>query len=113
MDQDSSRPLVYVIDGEIPVADSLATMFRENGLHATPFTDPRQALFQARRNPPQLALVNSIMTDLAVALSGVAPGCRFLFLSESSQAQTLLERARRLGFCCQPVVRSGQIGPVG
>jgi DNA-binding NtrC family response regulator len=113
MDQDSSGPLVYVIDGEIPVADSLATMFCENGLHATPFTDPRQALFQARRNPPQLVLVNSTMTDLAVALSGVAPGCRFLFLSESSQAQTLLERARRLGFCCQPLVRSGQIGPVG
>ncbi len=98
MNHDSSPPLIYVVDSERPVAESLATMFCENGLHATPFTDPRQALFQARRDRPQLALVNSVMTDLAVALSGVAPNCRFLFLSGSSPAEAQLERARRLGF---------------
>jgi FixJ family two-component response regulator len=96
MDQNSFQPLIYIVGDEILVADSLAAIFRRNGLRAIPFTDPRRALSHARRIRPQLLLVDLAMpvmsgVDLAIAMSEVAPNCRVLFSSSSPQAQRLLD----------------------
>ncbi len=104
MDQNIFQSLIYIVDDEILFAGSLAAIFRRNGLRAIPFTDPRRALSQARLDPPQLLLIDVGMSamsgvDLAVAMSEVAPNCRFLFLSGSPQGQTSLDRARRQSYC--------------
>jgi len=102
MDHKSFQPLIYIVGDEILVDDSLAAIFRRNGLRAVPFTDPRRALWQTRRIRPQLLLVDLAMpvmsgVDLAIAMSEVAPNCRVLFFG-SPQAQRLLDRVRGQGY---------------
>jgi DNA-binding response OmpR family regulator len=108
MDQNNFRPLTYIVNDETMIAGSLAAILRRNGLHAMAFTDPRRALSQARLIPPQLLVVDLALpaisgVDLAVAMSEIVPNCRFLFLYSSSQAQTLLDRPRRRGYCFELV----------
>lgn len=110
MDHNRLQPLIYIVDDEILVATSLAAIFRRNGLRAIPFTDPRRALSHSRLIPPQLLLVDLALpvmsgVDLAVAMTEVAPNCRFLFFSRSPQAQRLLDRVREQGYCFESVSR--------
>lgn len=104
MNPNSFQPLIYIVDDEILAANSLAAILRRSGMRAIPFTDPRQALSQARLIPPQLLVANLAMpamsgVDLAAGMSQVAPNCRFLFFSDSLQAQTLPDWARLQDYC--------------
>jgi DNA-binding NtrC family response regulator len=103
MSDHSSGPVIYLVDEKASIAYSLAAVFRRRGLNPTPFTNPREALSQAKLNPPQLLITSLVMTDmsgveLAVAMNKIAPSCLFLFLSETWQVERLLNRVRRLGF---------------
>jgi DNA-binding NtrC family response regulator len=106
MNDNSFGPVIYLVDDKVSAAYALAAVFRRRGLNPAPFTNPREALFQAKLDPPHLLITSLVMTDmsgveLAIAMNKVAPNCRFLFLSETWQAETLLTQVRRLGFCLE------------
>jgi DNA-binding NtrC family response regulator len=86
MDRYSSKPLVYIVDDVMVIAESLAAILRRSGLRSLSFRNPTLALFQARLSPPHLFLINEVMSampgaDLAVSMIQAAPNCRVLYYS--------------------------------
>jgi DNA-binding NtrC family response regulator len=100
--QSSSQSRVFVVDDEIIIASTLATILQRNGFDALSFTHPLEALKAARVKAPDLLISDVMMpdlsgVDLAILLKKHCPGCRVLLFSGQAATSNLLQVARDNG----------------
>jgi CheY-like chemotaxis protein len=95
--------LVFVVDDEQLIADTLVSILREAGYAALAVYDAESALELAELTPPQLVLTDVLMprmngVELATRLYDSIPDCRILLLSSIPPDNEQLARARRAGY---------------
>jgi len=101
---DPSKPLVYVVDDERVIAETLAMILSQAGFTAYAFQDPRMALAAAKANSsPNLLITDVLMPemsgiDLAIEFHRDYPRCKVLLFSGQSATANLLEAARGQGY---------------
>ena len=96
--------IVYVVDDEKVIADTLAMILSRSGFAAKGFHDPLDVLKVAEQNgPPDLLIADVMMPgmtgiDLAIRVRQAYPDCRVLLFSGKADTSDLLETARRQGY---------------
>jgi DNA-binding NtrC family response regulator len=98
--RDKSR--IFVVDDELIIASTLATILRMNGFDALSFTHPQEALREARDKAPDLLISDVIMPgmsgiDLAILMLKLSPECKVLLFSGQAATANLLDVARERG----------------
>jgi DNA-binding NtrC family response regulator len=94
---------VFVVDDEHVIATTVAAILQMNGLSATAFTSPLQALSSARSDSPDLLISDVLMpemsgVDLALRIREECPNCGVLLFSGQAETSDLLSKARHLGY---------------
>jgi len=94
--------IVYVVDNEKLIADTLALIFVQHGYRAIGFTNPLEALESAIAQPPAILISDVVMPemngiDLAIEFQARFPRCKVLLLSGQTVTADLLESARERG----------------
>ena len=94
--------IIFVVDDETIIAESLASILRKSGFMAYPFSNPVEALEHAKTEPPDLLLTDVVMPqfsgiDLAIQIKAFCPSCRILLFSGQASTKDLLENARKFG----------------
>jgi CheY-like chemotaxis protein len=100
--QPDSQFRIFVVDDEIIIASTLATILQRNGFDALSFTQPLEALKAARVKAPDLLISDVMMPDLsgidlAILLKKDCPGCKVLLFSGQAATSNLLQVARDKG----------------
>jgi DNA-binding NtrC family response regulator len=93
---------ISVVDDEILIASSLATVLYNQGFDASFFTEPLQALQSARYYAPDLLISEVSMPvlsgiDLAIQVQKHCPNCKVLLFSGQPDIVGLLETSRANG----------------
>jgi DNA-binding NtrC family response regulator len=97
------RPsLVYVVDDEQIIAQTLAAILKQNGFSAIGFADPIEALKAAESDAPDLLISDVVMPqmtgiDLGIAIKSRYPECKILLFSGQAATADLLDVARERG----------------
>jgi DNA-binding NtrC family response regulator len=97
------RPVVFVVDDEKIIAETLAMILNQSGFSAIAFEDPREAILSAANSKePQLLITDVVMPhmsgiELATHFRANYPGCRVLLFSGQAASASLLEAARADG----------------
>jgi FixJ family two-component response regulator len=96
--------IVYVVDDEKVIAETLATILCRSGFLAKGFQDPQDVLkFAADGAAPDLLIADVMMPgmtgiELAIEIRQRYPECRVLLFSGKADTADLLETARRQGY---------------
>ena len=95
-------PVVFVVDDEMVISESLALILRMNGYAARSFTDSVEALEHVHADPPDILISDVIMPrlsgiDLAVQVRALLSGCKILLFSGQASTTDLLDKARKQG----------------
>jgi CheY-like chemotaxis protein len=93
---------VFVVDDESVIAATLAIILNQSGFQAESFTNPVQALEQARTTRPDLIISDVMMPEmtgieLAIAIKNECPECKILLFSGQAATADLLKSAREQG----------------
>lgn len=96
--QGPRNPVVLVVDDEIVIADTLATILAQRGMAVMTAYDGLGALEIARVVPPDLLLADVVMPgmsgiDLAIEIKKDIPDCAILLFSGQAATAGLLARA--------------------
>jgi CheY-like chemotaxis protein len=95
--------VVYVVDDEKVIAETLATILCQSGFTAIAFHDPRQALTAAESgSSPDVLISDFVMPgisgiELAIQIRQAHPQCRIFLFSGQAATGNLLEEARHRG----------------
>jgi len=98
-----NRPFrIFVVDDEAIIGITLSKILGNSGYDARYFTDPVQALEEARKQKPDLLLSDVMMPklsgiELAIAVREASPESEVLLLSGQSGTVDLMETARQRG----------------
>lgn len=96
--------VIYVVDDEKVIAETLAQILNHAGFIAFAFEDARQALAAAESGSPPNLLISDVMMpdlsgiELAIQFQQICPRCRILLLSGQAVTASLLELARSHGY---------------
>jgi len=95
-------PIVYVVDDEKVISQTLAMILNASGFRAVSFTDPADALRSAETIIPDLLISDVVMPEmngieLAIRFRSAHPGCKVLLFSGQGGTVDLLESAKRQG----------------
>lgn len=95
--------LVYIVDDEWAIAQTLAEILAHKGFHAHAFHNPGQALVRAMTSPPDILIADVMMpgmtgVEMAMALRHAGHNCRILLFSGQAESTDLLAEARRRGY---------------
>ena len=95
--------VVYVVDDETMIAESLAKILVQAGFKAIAFDNPLSALEAAKTEPPHLLISDVVMpqitgVELAIRFRSFYPECKILLFSGKSATADLLEQARNQGY---------------
>lgn len=98
-----ARFRVFVVDDELIIASTLATILQRNGFDAVFFTDPLEALAAAREDVPDLIITDVVMPglsgiELAISVKAHSPDCKILLFSGQASTANLLEEAKTKGY---------------
>jgi DNA-binding response OmpR family regulator len=99
----SSRGVVFVVDDEKLIAQTLAMILTQSGFAATAFEGPFQALEAAASGPaPDLLISDVVMPEMSGIELGVQfrseyPECKILLFSGQSATADMLETAKLHG----------------
>ena len=93
---------IFIVDDEKIISETLAAILRLHGFAATSFTDPLEALNNARPGSPDLLLSDVMMgelsgVDLAIQIKETCPNCKILLFSGQAATVDLLRVAREQG----------------
>ena len=101
-----SSKRVFVVDDELVIASTLATILQHQGYEESFFTDPRLALASSVIAAPDLLLSDVAMenvsgVELAISIKDLNPRCRVLLFSGQAATVDLLAATREKGhaFC--------------
>jgi DNA-binding response OmpR family regulator len=105
-----SERVVFIVDDEIVIAETLATILNQSGFSATAFTDPALARTIALTEQPDVLITDVVMLgmtgiDLAIHFYDVHPQCRVLLMSGETIATDLLEKANSAGYDFEILVK--------
>jgi DNA-binding response OmpR family regulator len=97
-----NRQVIYIVDDERLIAETLATILIRAGFIAIAFADPCLALASARGAPPDLLISDVMMprmtgVELGIATRAISPECRVLLFSGKTHPEELLETLRDRG----------------
>ncbi len=99
----NSRGVVFVVDDERLIAETLKMILVQSGFAATAFEDPYKALEAAASGPvPDLLISDVVMPgmsgiDLAVQFRRDYPGCKILLFSGQAATADMLATAKLHG----------------
>ena len=99
----SSRGVVFVVDDEKLIAQTLAMILTQSGFAATAFEGPSQALEEAASGPvPDLLISDVVMPEmsgieLALQFRSEYPDCKVLLFSGQSATADMLATAKLHG----------------
>jgi DNA-binding response OmpR family regulator len=94
--------VIYVVDDERLIAETLATILIRAGFIAIAFTDPCLALASAHGAPPDLLISDVMMpamtgVELGIETRAISPECRVLLFSGKTHPEELLETLQDRG----------------
>ena len=104
--------IVFVVDDEPAIAETLAAILNTSGFQATAFTDAEKAMQAAGSDCPSM-LISDVMIpqmngiELAIQFKATCPQCKILLFSGNASTNSLLEVATTQGHAftlmCKPV----------
>lgn len=97
------QKVVFVVDDEAVIAQTLAMILNQSGFSATAFERSDKAIAAAQNVCPDLLITDVMMPDmngidLAIHFRSMHPACRVLLFSGQASTSNLLERARQRGY---------------
>jgi DNA-binding NtrC family response regulator len=98
-----TRKVVFVVDDESVIADTLALILKQNGYDAKPFYSGESAMQEGEVSPPQLLISDVAMPgmsgiDLAIYFSRRYSNCKVLLFSGQANTEYLLKKADEEGY---------------
>ena len=95
--------LVFVVDDEPVLANTLAVILTQAGLVVQAFEQPAKAIAACERCFPDLLITDVMMpemtgVELAIHFREVRPDCKVLLFSGHAATADLLEKAREKGY---------------
>ena len=97
------KPTILVVDDEPCITDTLVSILNQSGFEATGYYSAVDAVKDTRVLCPDILLSDVVMPkmdgiQLAVAVLGVCPTTRIVFMSGQAATADYLERARAQGY---------------
>lgn len=104
------RPVILVVDDEMLIADTLATILSQRGFAATAAYRAESALAIAAATPPDVLISDVAMPgmtgiDLAIAISIRFTECKILLISGQAHISDLLADSRAEGYDFQVLTK--------
>jgi CheY-like chemotaxis protein len=101
-DGTSTPAVVYVVDDERIILDTLAAILNKRGFNALRFTNPLEALAAAETRKPDILISDVMMPEmngieLAIQIMSMAPSCRVVLFSGQASTSDMLKDARSRG----------------
>lgn len=98
-----TKPVVFVVDDEAVIAQTLAIILNQAGFQATAFDHPEKAISARTKSVPDLLITDVMMpgmtgVELAIHFRQVQPECKVLLFSGQAATADLLENARGQGY---------------
>ncbi|WP_263418916.1 response regulator [Terriglobus albidus] len=95
--------VVFVVDDEQVISESLAIILRREGYNASYFTNPLDALEHMKISPPDLLISDVMMPEisgieLAIRVAEIYPRCKILLFSGQAGTTDLMNEAHSQGY---------------
>lgn len=95
--------VVFVVDDEPIIAESLAAILNHAGFNARAFDDPHKAIAACSEMSPDLLITDVMMpgmtgVELAIHFRGTQPQCKVLLFSGTASTKYHLEEAHKQGY---------------
>jgi DNA-binding NtrC family response regulator len=95
--------VVFVVDDEVVIAQTLAIILRQAGFEASAFDHPEKAIAASTEQTPNLLITDVAMPgmsgiELAIHFRKAHPDCKVLLFSGQASTADLLEKAREQGY---------------
>ena len=95
--------VVFVVDDEPVIAQTLSIILNQAGFRATAFSDPQKAITARPEFLPELLISDVMMpgmtgVELAIQFRQAQPDCKVLLFSGQAATADLLETARAQGY---------------
>lgn len=99
----SNQWVIFVVDDEPVIAETLGSILRRQGFAVECFTQPQSALHRSSVLVPDLLISDVVMPDLsgvvlAIEIRRRAPRCEVLLFSGQAATADHLAEARRAGY---------------
>jgi DNA-binding response OmpR family regulator len=97
------KPVVFVVDDEAVIAQTLAVILNQAGFQATAFDRPEKAIAARAELAPDLLISDVMMpgmtgVELAIHFREAQPDCKILLFSGQAATADLLREAREQGY---------------
>ncbi|GAA3771679.1 response regulator [Terriglobus aquaticus] len=97
------KRVVFVVDDEVVIAETLSIILNQAGFQATPFNHPDAAIAARPNLLPDLLISDVVMpgmtgVDLAIRFREAQPDCKILLFSGQAATANFLEEARVKGY---------------
>ena len=98
-----AKPVVFVVNDEVVIAQTLSIILNRAGFEATPFSHPQDAVAARPELLPDLLISDVVMpgmtgVDLAIHFREAQPDCKILLFSGQAATADFLEQARTRGY---------------
>ena len=95
--------VVFVVDDELVIAQTLAMILNQSGFQASAFDHPDKAIAACAELVPDLLISDVMMPgmtgiELAIHFRKAQPKCKILLFSGQAATADLLEKAREQGY---------------